>query len=359
MAQVRAAALTNYIEVARFVGLVPYRMLRRARISPTLLDDPDRRIPRAAANFLLSESAREANCIAFGLMMAESRELAHLGAIALVLRHQESVRGVLGAIKRYQHLMGDVLDASIEERGDTVAFRIAIAPGAGKVERQGIELAMGILFRAIDAVSGGRWRPESVHFTHPAPPDMAVHRRVFGTRLVFESGFNGFLASAASVDAPFASSDAELARYAESYLDLLSEGREDASMARRVRRSLELMLPLGRTTLEAVSANLGMPARTLQRLLEREGQSFASVLNAARREIATGLLAGSEHSLAEIAARIGYATPSSFTRWFYGEFGLTPGSWRAGERPAGDAAPAAAGVAPRVRAKARAGVRPD
>ena len=41
MAQVRAAALTNYIDVARFVGLDPYAMLKRARISPALLEELD------------------------------------------------------------------------------------------------------------------------------------------------------------------------------------------------------------------------------------------------------------------------------------------------------------------------------
>jgi hypothetical protein len=43
--QVRAAALTNYIEVAKFCGLDPYRMLRRARINAAILTDPDDRSP--------------------------------------------------------------------------------------------------------------------------------------------------------------------------------------------------------------------------------------------------------------------------------------------------------------------------
>ncbi|MCW3848781.1 AraC family transcriptional regulator [Sphingomonas sp. LB-2] len=334
MAQVRAAALTNYFEVARFVGLDPNAMLKRARINPAMLSDPDRRISRTAVNFLLTESAREANCVSFGLMMAESRELAHLGAIGLVLRHQQTVRGVVQAMARYQHLMGDTVNVRMEERGEDVAFIVGIAPGHGTVERQGIELVMGIVYRAIIAVSGGQWRPKAVHFTHPAPGDPAVHNRVFNVPLVFSSDFNGFVSSAAALDAPYSSADTELARYAESYLDLLAPGAAAASMEAQVRRSLDLMLPLGRATLEQVSENLGMPSRTLQRLLEKEGHSFGSLLHDVRREVAIDQLTHSSRSLGEIARMIGYATPSSFTRWFYGEFGLTPGSWRAGLRPA-------------------------
>ena len=44
--QVRAAALTNYVEVARFVGLDPYAMFRRRKISPEPLADPEQRSHR-------------------------------------------------------------------------------------------------------------------------------------------------------------------------------------------------------------------------------------------------------------------------------------------------------------------------
>ena len=45
---VRTQALTNYFEVARFVGLDPYDMLRRFRISPAILADPDATLPSNA-----------------------------------------------------------------------------------------------------------------------------------------------------------------------------------------------------------------------------------------------------------------------------------------------------------------------
>lgn len=333
MAQVRAAALTNYFEVARFVGLDPNAMLKRARINPAMIGDPDGRLSRNAVNFLLTESAREANCISFGLMMAESRGLAHLGAISLLMRHQETVRGVIDAATRYQHLMGDTVTLVLEDRGADVALHIGVQPGAGTIERQGLELAMGVLCRAIVAVSGDRWRPEAVHFRHPAPGDLAVHRRVFKVPLVFNSDFNGFLTTNAALDLRYSTADAEMARYIETWLDMLAPSTATASTTQQVRRSLDIMLPLGRATLEQVSENLGTPPRTLQRLLEKEGHSFASLLNAVRREKATDQLGHSNRSLGEIARMIGYATPSSFTRWFYAEFGLTPGSWRAGDRP--------------------------
>jgi AraC-like DNA-binding protein len=333
MAQVRAASLTNYFQVARFVGLDANAMLKRARINPAMLGDPDGRLPRSAVNFLLTESARESNCISFGLMMTETRTLAQLGPIALALRHQDSMRGVIDALSRYQHLMGDTLALSLEERGEEVAFKLGVIDGTGSIERQGMELAMGILYRAMVEVAGGQWRARAVHFRHPAPGDLSVHKRVFGVPLVFDSDFNGFMTTNAALDARYGTTDTEMARYAEIYLDLLAPSPFAASVTEQVRNSLSLMLPLGRATLEQISENLAMPPRTLQRLLDKEGHSFASLLNTVRREKAEDYLTHSSHSVGEIARMTGYSTPSSFARWFYTEFGVTPASWRAGDRP--------------------------
>jgi AraC-like DNA-binding protein len=330
MAQVRAAALTNYFEVARFVGIDPLRMLKRARISPAMLEDPDRWIALNAADSLLTESARESHCQSFGLMMAATRVLSQMGAISLLLRHQETVRGAVEAMAHYHYLLGDGIIVRLAERGDDLAIHVAPDSVLG---RQGIELATGILFRAIAAISGEKWRPGSVHFRHSAPGDPGVHNRVFGCPLVFDSDFNGFLSTPASLDQRNVMADPEMARYAATYLDQLAPDTARTAIEQRVRRSLDLMIPLGRATLERVAENLGMPARTLQRLLEKEGHSFGSVLGAARRELAVDYLANASLALGEVAHLVGYASPSSFNRWFYSEFGLTPSAWRAGERP--------------------------
>ena len=62
--QVRAAALTNYVEVARFCGLDPDAMLRRARINPAILTDPDDPVAANVVGKLLEASARESGCSA-------------------------------------------------------------------------------------------------------------------------------------------------------------------------------------------------------------------------------------------------------------------------------------------------------
>ena len=92
----------------------------------------------------------------------------------------------------------------------------------------------------------------------------------------------------------------------------------------------ERLLPAGRGTLEQVGANLGVHPRALQRQLEREGRTFAMLLNEVRRELTLPLQP--RHSAGSVARITGYATPSSFSRWFSGEFDMSPAHWRAEEK---------------------------
>jgi AraC-like DNA-binding protein len=332
---VRTQALTNYFEVARFVGLDPYEMLRRFRISPAILADPDATLPSNAVADLLEASAAESGCESFGLLMAECRTLSSLGPLSLLLAHQGTARDVLEALVEYQGVLNEVMLLQIEHEtpgdGDPLAvIRVGFINDYGG--RQAIELALAIICRTVSAVVGGRWHPDLAYFRHPAPADVSHHRRIFQCPLVFDADFNGLICAEAALDAPNPAAESVMARHAKRYLDMLVPEPADGSMSERARRALYLLLPAGRATLEQVGANLGQHPRALQRQLEREGRSFAVLLNEVRRELALRYLASPANSVGAAAQMTGYATLSSFSRWFAGEFGMSPAQWRAEEK---------------------------
>jgi AraC-like DNA-binding protein len=338
--QIHTAALTNYFEVARFVGLDPYEMLRRFRIRPTTLADPDAVLNSGSVADLLEDSARESGCQSFGLLMAESRTLASLGPISLLLAHQGTARDVLIAMVEYQGVLNEVISLDIEEPGPGDGTfrdgdRLAIIRTGffnGYDGRQAIELLMAIVCRTVSEVVSGRWHPDLAYFRHSAPDDLSLHMRIFQCPLIFGAGFNGLVCSQAALDAPNPAAESVMARHAKRYLDMLVPEPADGSLTERARRSLYLLLPAGRATLEQLGTNLGLHPRALQRQLEREGRTFATLLNEVRRELALRYLASPAHSVGTVAQMTGYATPSSFSRWFAAEFGMSPAQWRAEEK---------------------------
>lgn len=329
--QIHTAALTNYFEVARFVGLDPYTMLRQFRISPATLADPDALLNSGAVAELLEASAAQSGCETFGLLMAESRTLASLGPISLLLAHQGTARDVLNALVEYQGVLNEVISLNVEEAredGDKLAI-IRTGFLTGYDGRQSIELLMAIVCRTVSEVVSGRWHPDLAYFRHGAPADLGQHMRIFQCPLVFNAEFNGLVCSRAALDAPNPTAESAMARHAKRYLDMLVPEHADGSLTERARRSLYLLIPAGRATLEQLGTNLGIHPRALQRQLDREGRSFAMLLNEVRRELALRYLASPAHNVGSVARMTGYATPSSFSRWFTGEFGMSPAQWRA------------------------------
>ena len=119
-----------------------------------------------------------------------------------------------------------------------------------------------------------------------------------------------------------------MAENARLLLDGVELPPEEAPVSDRVIRSIMLFLPCGRATLEEVARSVDITPRDLQRKLEREGRTFADLLNDARRELSQRYLTNDRQPLTTVAELTGYASPGSFSRWFVTEFGVAPGTWR-------------------------------
>jgi len=326
---IRAAALTNFLDVAREFGLDPQPLLREVGLSRPLLADPEQRIPADAAVRLLELAARAAGDAPLGLRMAESRQLSDLGAISLLISHQRTLRDALAVTMRHRHLLNDTLAMQLEDAGRMVVIREEVVAPAPS--RQSIELALGVLHRMCAAMLGGRWAPISVNFSHDAPADPSLHRRVFACRVEFGSEFNGIVCRAADLDAPNPSADPAMARYAQRFVDTLAP-INGPSVALDVRRAIYLMLPSGRADSACVAQGLGLSVRTMQRQLDEAGTSFTDLLNEVRRELALRYMDHPGYGMARIGELLGYGTPGSFTRWFAAQFGMPPAAWRARRR---------------------------
>jgi AraC-like DNA-binding protein len=322
---VRSAVLANFFEVANSLAYQPREALSRVGLSQSMLMDPEQRIPSDAAVALLEEAARASDCPSFGLRMAESRQLSNFGAISLLISHQPTLRDALITTIDYRHLLNESLALHIEEAGKKVIVREEVVASAHA--RQATELAIGVLFRMCAALMGARWQPFSVNFSHAAPADLRLHRRVFACRLEFDSDFNGIVLSASDLDTPNPSADPAMARYARQFIESMPLPHA-RSLVMEVRRAVYLMLPMGRATSACIAQGLGLSVRSMQRQLDAAGTSFTVLLNEVRRELAPRYMDNRRHSLSRISELLGYSTPGSFTRWFEGQFGQIPSTWR-------------------------------
>ncbi len=326
---VRCASLTSSSEVDGACGLDPARMLLHAGLSPNVEREPDLMIPVERVGQLLQASAIRSGNESFGLCMAESRMLSNLGAVGMLIRDQAILRDSLELLMRYQVLLNGSLSLMIEAHADVVVLREVVKPGnPQQPTRQRIELALGVMLRLMRQFLGAGWQPRRVCFEHPAPRDVSVHHRLFGYRVEFNADFNGIVCAKTDLDARNPSADPAMARYAQQLLDASAKPQRP-TMVEDVRRTTLLLLPSGRGTVEQVAEHLGVACRTVQRGLADQGQSFSSMVNEIRKELATRHVIESDRPLTEVAMLLGFSAPSAFSRWYHTQFGCSAKESRA------------------------------
>lgn len=323
----RAAVLSHYEEVAEKLGLNPRPLLRKVGLTPQMFAVPTQMIPMDSTVALLDLTSQASGCDTVGLMMAEARELSDFGPISLLLVQQPSMRSALQTISQYRHMLNESLGLYLEDAGKTTIIREEIVTEYAGSPFQSSDMAVGVLMVLFRAILGEHWRPQAAHFSHSAPQDVLIHKRLFKCRLHFDSDFNGLVCLSADLDKPNVQADATMASYAQSFMDALPKpGR--SSIVQDVRRSVYLLLPMGRANVEQVASGLGMNVRTLQRRLDEAGASFTFILNDVRRGLAQRYIDNTQYSMGRVAELLGYSNLSSFTRWFTAQFKRSPSRMR-------------------------------
>ncbi|MEU0831371.1 AraC family transcriptional regulator [Streptomyces sp. NPDC005969] len=326
---VRNAALNSYVELSQSLGIDPRALMKSVGLDPVGLAVQDRWISGVAVTQLLELSAVASRREDFGLLLAERRRFANLGPISLVIREEPDVRSALGLLMRHDYMYNEMLRSRLSEANGLTTLKVGLELGGAMEARQATELAVGAFQGVLRTFLGARWQPVSVCFTHGAPKGLGTHRHVFGPVVEFDQEFTGIVFCASDLNTPNTMSDPLLRNYARQYFDSIAVSR-DTTVLDRVRELIEVLLPSGRCSIEQVASSLGVDRRTVHRHLAGSGETFSSLLNATRTELAEQLVANPRRSLTEISGLLGFSGPSGFSRWFREQFGSSPREWRTG-----------------------------
>ena len=174
-----------------------------------------------------------------------------------------------------------------------------------------------------------RKRMQPLRVTLPElPNNLEEYQDYFGCQLVKGDGVEvRFKAEDAAH--PFVTSNAQMWGFFEQGLNQkLKDLDASASTVERVRAVLIESLPAGNSALEMVADKLAMSKRTLQRKLTAEAESYQSVLQMVRAELADHYLEKSQMSLGEISFLLGFQEANSFIRAYSVWKGVSPGHYR-------------------------------
>ncbi len=172
----------------------------------------------------------------------------------------------------------------------------------------------------------------AVHFPYAAPTDGALrasYQQWLGCPVYFQQAQSAIVLATADLDLPLRYSNPELRETLERHaLQQLVQLDAQQQLADQVRTLLRSLLRHGGASRERVAAQLGITGRTLHRRLEQEGQSYQTLLDELRLELAQSHLLQTTATVEEVSQRLGFTETQSFIRWFRRQLGLAPGAYR-------------------------------
>jgi AraC-like DNA-binding protein len=272
-----------------------------------------------------------------GLAVAEYFDISHLGVVARVAHHCETLREAVCRYLEYQSLIHPEV-AHHEQREERSWDGIIVKPTDDPTltSSQEMRVSFGFAF-ALNWMRHLLDNPgveaEAVHFVHRDATHRETYAEHFGcpvelgceqNRLWFDSElFDCHITGGDSASRPY------LEELAERRIDELEEESDTfEDFVSRVSEVLRDRLASETCSQEEVAREIGMSRRTLQRRLREHDYAYTELRDEIREERALDLLADPDQTLRSIAYELGYNQVSSFHRAFKRWTGRSPSKAR-------------------------------
>jgi AraC-like DNA-binding protein len=279
----------------------------------------------------LDSAAEEAGDPHLGLHVWEEVDFGDLGLLGFGLLSAADVGAALRTLMRYGGIFQDCDAGELVVEGNHAHVLYRVSPCNLPLSRHDCDMSTAFPVFLLRKVVDPGWRPLAVQLQHPTPPPglMAEYERVFGIPPEFGSATNQVIFDRSLLEQPIQTRDKRLYTIIEQNLRLLrEETRLEGSLAQRVEAAMVPRLRNGPPSLAQVALAIRLTPRALQRQLAQHRLRFSEILDRARFNLATRLLATTDYSLAEITYLLGLSEESAFIRAFRRWMGCTPLDYR-------------------------------
>lgn len=277
--------------------------------------------------FQLAADALKQPAIAVELPLDHRNHPAHL--LAHLAMSADTVLAGLRAWAEFASLHGDMDRVDIRLSGKLVHLSYAMLDVRWR-SRWVCEYMVARLWSLIHALSDSRMLPQSILFSHAAPPHASAVEAAFRAPVRYAAGEDAVVFDAALLDRKVHGADLYLH-------EILTDS------ARRLHRSQTEAMPLGQQMVRAISArllaggdcnapiiaeDLGLTLRQLRAALSAAGATFRAVFDDVRRRAAVSYLSEGLDN-ARLAERLGFSEPSALQHAFQRWYGISVGAFTA------------------------------
>lgn len=309
-------------------------LIRAAGLRPAQLVDGRARIPLRALHTLWSSVAQHLDEPSLGISAllllnagGPSSWPEPFSLFERLLGASETLRAGLDCMERYVRLLRDEMACHREEGRETTILRFELSE---QEPMSLVQLHVGMAVLLARRVLPDHKLIEEVWFRQPAPQDPALFETFFGLPVKFGARFDGFVSRSEVLDLTLPQSNPlALSHFVFRADAWLRELPDSGSMVVRVREAVVRALSAGEVVgAPAIAKHLALSQRTLHRRLQAEGESFQSIYDSVRCELAKRELASGCVPVHEVGRRVGFTNTSAFYRAFKTWTGHTPAEFQ-------------------------------
>src|SRR5579863_5129400 len=319
------------------LGLTPMAVLRHARL-PSALYDGERTSVTTAQFFALWRGIAELRPQPdLGLRLARELELGQLPPATLASFYARDYRDALGRLSRFKQLCSPEEMHLHEARGQCTV-ELAWMHTREPTPPLLVDATLALILELGRRGTQTALKPVRVELVRPRGAKRVLEG-FFGCGVSFGAARDMLVLRASDLARRFVTHNPELLEMLQPSLVMALSGQQkDGAVHEPVKWTLKRLLADNRPDIQAVSRELGVSSRTLQRRIAEEGATFRALLAEARRELARIYLREPSIEINQVAHLVGYEDPNSFYRAFRSWEGTTPGRWRSRDERAGTAA---------------------
>ncbi len=319
------------LRYASRIGIDTEGVCEKVGLDSSVADEPGARIPAQEFNALWEAIVRRSGDLDFALHFGEAAHEFFGGHILFsVMMNCPTVGDALERFFRYHSLMANIHEMRISRKGTYAYVRLETPRPGVQLHPHHAEASLTLVVTVLRRLSENRIDPVEVRFTHPEPPDVTEHERIFRSPVLFRQPGTRMILRREDLALPIFMASPDLLEALERFADERVQdlyGRD--SWSDRVTRSIGEMLSKGeRPGIESAAKGLAVSTRNLQGKLKAEGVSYQQLLDRIREEIARQHLEMPEVTICDIAFLLGFSEQSAFNHAFKKWTGKTPGEHR-------------------------------
>jgi len=251
-----------------------------------------------------------------GLLVGSSMDISSQGIFGYAIITSATIGDALKLMVRYNKALLPSLDVKMLSRQSRVEVLIKAPHLPDDLERFYIELLYAAIMRSGNTLIPKGRTSVQVEFDYEAPYDKAPYQKLFGSKVKFNSNRSVLSFDEAGLDLSIVTANPVARDIFRRECDrLLSRGTHRGMISERVQ---EVLLRSGTEfpTSMHVANQLHMSESTLQRRLAKEGYKFQQLLDQVRNKLAHEYLTGTQLTINEIAALLGFSDAANFRRSF-------------------------------------------